>query len=451
MNKLLNWLNYNRRLLFCRLIYPGFRISFSGLADCFLFSLFLMPSYFGVRLAFFDLTAVRFFELLLLCCIWKNRERRQTFTNLIRTCDHTPWIFAYFTVVVYTNLIHPSIGTIFYWLMNGVFVFYISAYLLTEEYGEKIFCKKFRLYVGILTLLSPLEVVIGQSPFQVLNTLGKGIADNTRFGSLRIHGPCTTSNGFSMVLCMLLPIVCYDEKRNRVDILKHWFLAVLVIINIFLTGARLAVGIMILELGACYIVQRKGSLARVTTILLVAIPVLIVFLVAFRNVSFVRSILCTLFSAVDEILDTNFAASFGADATILSNSSEYRKVLFQETILGTWLNPLLGRGGNYRFHMFAGGFNMVSVDNYYVGQYITYAWPGLITWFVMSMSFLWKAVVHWIRTRNQLMWLLIVSIVCYFISLWYLDQLQTFPIMLAVFALEYDIESRDSAVRTLIR
>lgn len=451
MNKLSIWHKYNRRLFCRRLIHPGFRVSFFGVADCFLLSLFLVPSYFGIRLAFFDLTAVRFFELLLLCCIWKNWNRRQEFVRLIRSCKHTLFFLAFFFVVVYTNLIHPSLGTIFYWLMNGLFVFYLTAYLIAAEYGVEVFCKKIHLYSYLLTIISPIEVVTGIPPLLFLNTLRKGIADNTRFGSIRIHGPFMTSNGFALVLCMLLPFACYDEKKQRVDFLRHWLLVLLIIVNIFLTGARLAVGIMFLELAACYIGQKKGSLSRLTTILLIALPIMILFVVVFRNVGFVRSFLCTFFSSVDEVLDTNFAMNFGADPTVLSDSSEYRRVLFREVFLTKWLNPLIGRGGSFVFHLYVDGFDMESVDNYYIGQYITYAWPGLIAWFVMSMSFLWKAVVHWIRTRNQLMWLLMVSVVCYFISLWYLDQLQTFPIMLAVFALEYDIESRDSVVRALRR
>lgn len=49
---------------------------------------------------------------------------------------------------------------------------------------------------------------------------------------------------------------------------------------------------------------------------------------------------------------------FGADAHMLYNSSHYRELLWENTILGDWLNPWLGRGGNYRFGMYIDGYRI---------------------------------------------------------------------------------------------
>lgn len=57
-----------------KFILPGMRLSYYGIADWFLFSLFVLPTYFGVRLGFFDLTALRLFEILLLWCIFKDKK-----------------------------------------------------------------------------------------------------------------------------------------------------------------------------------------------------------------------------------------------------------------------------------------------------------------------------------------------------------------------------------------
>lgn len=427
--------NSHRRLL-RRLFIRGRGLSYYGIADWFLLGLFVLPTYFGVRLGFFDLTALRFFEILLVWCIFKDRKRKKQLFTLIKSCQHNVWVWAYMLVVLYTNLIHPSINTIFYWITNGIIVFYCVAYLVVYEYGIDGFLNKLRQFAWIVSVISPLELVIGRPPFAFLDTLGKSNT-NARFGSVRIMGNCTTTNGFAMYLMILFPLMCYDWEKRRIDLGKNKWLLLLMGINIFLTGSRLTVGTFVLGLFLCFIFQKRKQLAHSIIVFLVAIPIVVFTCFIFKDVEFVRNLLRTFFSAVDEILGSSYALYFGANAQTLYNSSYYRELLWQNTILGDWLNPWLGRGGNYNFAMYIEGYYILSCDNFYVGQYITYAWPGVITWLLMSGSFLVSAIKQWVRKRNRLMLTIIVSIVCYFISLWYLDQLQTFPFMIAVFGLIY--------------
>lgn len=421
--------------MFSKLIYPGLNFSFTGIADWFTFSLFIMPIYFGIRLAFFDLTALRFFEILIVILIWKNPDRRQRFIDLVLKSRHTIFILLYMFVVLYTNIIHPSIGTIFYWMMNGIAVFYIMSYLITDVYGIELFLKKIRSYTYFVFLCSVFEIVTKKSPFSFLNTLHKGGEQIQRFGAVRLIGNYTTTNGYSMFLCMLFPLLCYDIEKKRVDILKNIGPILFLILIIFLTGARLAVGIVILEFGLCCIIQNRKTLYKELIIILIAVPIIVIFLIAFRNIPFVQSILRTFFTAFDEVFNTSISLKFGADATILYNSSRYRELLLENTILDNWLNPFLGKGGSYAFHVYTEGYNIRSVDNFYVGQYIAYAWPGLITWLIMSLSCLKQSLKRWVKRREQLSWIISVMVVCYYISLWYLDQLQTFPVMLGFFGL----------------
>lgn len=426
------------RKLLRKLILPGMKLSYYGIADWFLLGLFVLPTYFGVRIVFFDLTALRFFEILLLWCIFKNEIKRNQFIELIRRCPHNIWIGIYMFVVLYTNLIHPSINTIFYWMTNGIIVFYCVSYLVVYEYGISGFVTKIKQFVWIISIISPLEIIIGHPPFALLDTLGKSNT-NARFGSIRIMGNCTTTNGYAMYLMILFPLMCYDWERKRIDFGKNKWLLILMALNIFLTGSRLTVGTLILGLCLCFIMQHKRQFVHSLGVFCVAIPIVIIFLYIFKDIDFIQGILRTLFSAVDEVLGTDYAVNFGADAQTLYNSSYYRELLWKNTILGDWLNPWLGRGGNYNFSMYIEGYYIWSCDNYYVAQYIAYAWPGLIAWMLMSASFLLQAIKLWIREKSGMMWVIIVSIICYYISLWYLDQLQTFPYMMSVFALIYGI------------
>ena len=421
---------------FRKLVYPGFRLSYGGICDCLLFSLFVLPTYFGIRFFFFDLTAFRFFEILVLYLIFKKETRKREFMRLIRLCPHSIFIAAFFFIVVYTNVYHRSFSAIFYWLMNGIFTFYLVAYLIIYEYGIEEFLKKVRLFTWFLVLVSPLELVIGRTPFSILDTLGKS-SYNERFGNLRIMGNCSTTNGYAMYLCILLPFICYDYKRKRMDVLKNGWLLLFLMVNVLLTGSRLSVGIGILEIVLCILAQDRKTLRKTLLTGLVALPIIVVAAFLFRNHPLVNSMLLAFFSAVDEVFETSISVKFGADASILYNSSHYRDLLVEGTFGGGWLNPFMGRGTNYVFQMYVDGYYIRSTDNFYVGQFIAYAYPGLVTWLLMSASFLISAVAKFYKRREFIFWAAIVSIVGYFISLWYLDHLQTFPIMFAVFGVVY--------------
>ena len=438
MDRILPYKENDSKKLFRRLIMPGFKLSFHGIADWYLFSLFVLPTYFGIRLIFFDLTAFRLFEVLLLWCILKSSTRKNQFIKLVKSCPNNIWIGIYLFIVIYTNLIHPSLNTIMYWLTNGVFVIFCVAYLVIYEYGVERFLDKIKIYIWIICTLSPIQVITGQSPFALLDTLGK-VVTTSRFGEIRVMGNCTVANGYAMYLMILFPIMCCDWNARKIDFKKNGILLLLMVLNIFLTGSRLTIGTMILGVFLCFIMQNRRELKQSLGFILIGIPIMMLFLYYFKDLDFVKGLLRTFFSAFDEIFDTSYALQYGADAQTLYNSSYYRELLVKNTIFGDWLNPWLGKGGNYKLNMFIQGYYIHSCDNYYVGQYITYAWPGLIVWLMMSGSFFVSCIKKWILERNVLVWCIIVSIICYFISLWYLDQLQTFPIMMSMFGLSYAI------------
>lgn len=412
------------------------KIRFAGVADWFVFSLFVLPSYFGIRLGFFDLTALRLFEVLLLIGIFKNIKRRKDFILLIKKCSNNIFILLYMCIVVVTNLIHPSLNTIFYWITNVVLVIYLIAYLVVYEYGVQLFLENIKKYIWIIVCISPLELIIGKSPFTFLDTLGKA-NPSIRFGAARIMGNCSTANGYAMFLMICLPLLCFDYKKKCVDLGKNKLLLMLVALNIFLTGSRLTIGTLMLALILCTFVQVRQKLSNMLLFLVIVVPILGVVIYVLRDISFFENMLRTFFSAIDAVLGSSYAVQFGANEQTLYNSTYYRQLLFENTILSDWLSPWIGRGGNYNFAMYVEGYNIVSVDNFYVGQYITYAWPGLILWLLMSISFFFLMLKLVVGYKDMLGYVLMVSFICYYISLWYLDQLQTYPIMAAVFGLTY--------------
>lgn len=433
---ILNYLRIKSRSLL-RPLFIQKTIRFNGVADWFIFSLFVLPSYFGVRLTFFDLTALRFFEILLLIGIFKSEERKGQILFLIRRCPNKWFIALYMGVVTYTNLLRGELNSIFYWITNGLIVLFLITYLVIYEYGIENFVDRIRKCLWIISIISPLELIIKHPPFAFLDTLGKSNM-NQRFGSTRIMGNCSTTNGYAMFLLILLPLMLYDFEKNRIDIGKNKFLSILVVLNVFLTGSRLTIGTMILAFVLCYIIQPRTVLFRNFVALMVILPIVCGIIYMNRDIDFFRSIIRTFFSAVDEVLGSTYSVAYGAEETTLYNSSYYRELLWKNTILGDWLNPWFGKGGAYNLNMYIQGYYIRSCDNYYVAQYIAYGIPGVITWLLMSLSFFVGMVKSFFR-KNCLGYALVVSFICYFISLWYLDHLQTFPTMMAMFGLTYSM------------
>ena len=89
-------------------------------------------------------------------------------------------------------------------------------------------------------------------------------------------------------------------------------------------------------------------------------------------------------SVIDEVFGTAFSVNFGADLTLLNQSSGYREYL-PRIFTVEWLNPLVGRGANAAVGFEFDGVYVISIDNFYVATYIRYAYPGLVTFVLFQI------------------------------------------------------------------
>ena len=76
-----------------------------------------------------------------------------------------------------------------------------------------------------------------------------------------------------------------------------------------------------------------------------------------------------------------------------------------------------------------------SIDNYYVQQYIKYAYPGLITYCLFIITTVITMVYNIIKYKSGTYKLLLIAVCCYFFNLWYLDALQTLKFVYVIIAL----------------
>ena len=146
---------------------------------------------------------------------------------------------------------------------------------------------------------------------------------------------------------------------------------------------------------------------------------------------------------IDQVLNTEFSLQFGAEVSRLQNSENYREFLPKIFTLD-WLNPFIGRGVKY---VFSAGFpnedgNMVyikSIDNYYVNQYIKYAYPGLITYVVFIVTAAITMIKEIIKHKSASAKIVFLGFVCYFVNLWWVDALQTLKFVYAYIAVFFAV------------
>jgi hypothetical protein len=183
---------------------------------------------------------------------------------------------------------------------------------------------------------------------------------------------------------------------------------------------------------------------------LVAVVAFVMFLIVFYDTKIGQYVLMQIATIIDEFFGTEYAVLFGAETTRLENSEAYRKVLPLVFKLD-WLNPLVGRGVSRKFAAEINGVFIESIDNYYVSQYIKYAYPGLVTYILFIITVI-VMMVWAIRKHGSIIFkMTLVGTVCYFINLWWVDALQTLKyeyIIIAIFYSTYMLLEEQKGEKT---
>lgn len=344
------------------------------------------------------------------------------------------WLF--FATVILADYENGSLTGSMYWLVNVCVLFYLVAYLVIYEYGVEGFLKKVKYIIGFVCVVSPFQIILGYSPFELLDFLGKS-TEGVRFGTIRITGNWVVSNGYSMMLVMLLPLLCYDFEEKKINLWKNGAFLLLVMLNVILTGARLTVATFAITVFLAYFFQ--GNIAKKNIFLssIAVIPIVLVILALCSDSAIIQAFLRTVLSAVDEVLNTSFAEIYGADKSVLANSTNYRAVLMEIAQNSDLFDLFHGKGSNYELKMKVSGFFVESIDNFYVELYMKYAIQGVVAFVLLGVVFMQGCLKECLK--NKLMMAMLISMICYYISLFYLSHLLTFPIMMCIFAIEYGI------------
>ena len=415
------------------------------LSAVFLFTLFVLPQYFGIQVAGYDLTALRVVMIVFLIYLIESQERFQTFISIIDKAPFKIEMFFYLCVVSYTAVLRININTILQTVIELTCLFIVS-YIILEIYSVKDFINLIMKFLYVLTILGVLEFVMKQTPFAYLETIpGLYTGSFIRSGAYRVMGPCNHSLGYGLLLITVFPMACLNVDTNKLSIMHRPALCILIIINIFMTGSRSTLAVFFLELFLIFIFSERKRKKAILLGLLIILVILGVYISMFSQTVLAQYIMRQVCSVFDSIFDTQYAAYFGADMKRLADSSRTRELTLQIFNLD-WLNPLLGRGLKRGVTVVIDGWAITSVDNFYVCQYIRFAYPGLVLYVLLIITTLVGILKEAIRKKSGIMIVLFISIVAYFVNLWFLDTLQTLKYVYIQFAIYVAVIIKESAL-----
>lgn len=398
---------------------------------------FLMPQYFGVDIGY-DITCTRFANILLVLYVIFNPKIMQLFTkNCIKVAMTVP-LLLYLFVTFYTMVLRVDINAfmlVFLELLTLYMLFFGIRYVIGIRKSFKIinFCAYFLSIYGLV------EYAAGQSLYlKFLRTVPTAVSNCYRSGRYRIMGPCGHPLGYGLLLLLFIGVCCIDFDKDEIYLFRRPALLILLFVNVFLTGSRSTLAISVIEMIVVMIFSKPVHRKKAFWYCCVAVVSLGAFLLVAYKTRVGRYILMQITSVIDLAFDTQISANFGADVTTLENSEGYREFLPLIFTLD-WLNPFLGRGIKRTFGAeFASPNGMIyisSVDNYYVVQYIKYAYPGLVTYSLFILVTGIKMIASTVKLKSGVVKGLVIGFICYFFNLWYLDALQTLKFVYVIVAL----------------
>lgn len=413
-----------------------------GLNMFLLIALFVMPQYFGIHIGW-DITCTRLANILISVYALINYRVFNQFAKVFLHCSVTIPLMIYLFVAFYTMIFRVDVNA-FMMVFLEILTFYMLIFAIRYVIGIK---RAIKIIIGCAYFLSAygfVEFAAGQSLYlKFLKTVPTGVANVIRSGYYRIMGPCGHALGYGLLLILFIAIACIDYEKDEMFLYKRPLLLGMLVGNVFLTGSRSSTAIMIIEIILIICLSKKNQRKKAILYSGGILFAVVIFLLMFHNTKIGKYILLQITVLIDGVFGTQLSVQFGAETSRLEDSENYRDFLPYVFTLD-WLNPFVGRGVKRSFaatiYNSAGeSANIQSIDNYYVSQYIKYAYPGLITYVIFIITSLVSMFRGAIKYKSDTIKVLIIGFICYFVNLWWVDALQTLKFIYAFLAVFFAI------------
>lgn len=405
-------------------------------------TLIVMPQYFGIHFGY-DLTCTRAANLLIILYMFMCPMVMTHFWHTSLRCPVIYPLLAYLFVGGYTMVYRKDINA-FFLIFLEVLTFFMLIYGIRYVLGYR---KVLKIVIGcayFLTIYGFAEYVYGRSIFlQFLLTMPAKVMNSYRSGHYRIMGPCGHSLAYGLLLIIFISVSSYDPEKDEVYLFHRPGLLLMLLGNVFLNGSRSTLGIVCLECLLILLFSKRTAFKKTIVFAFFALFISGAALILLQGTELGQYLMGQLMSVVDQVFGTSYAGKFGVDTTTLENSTNYRKYLPYIFKLD-WLNPIIGRGNRF-FGAEIEGVYIKSIDNYYVSQYIKYAYPGLISYVLFIIISAVILIREIYKRKSGLAKMVLIGFGCYFLNLWWLDTLQTLKFiyfLLAIF-FAYWLERED--------
>lgn len=407
-----------------------------------LITLIVMPQYFGIHIGY-DFTCSRIADIFLLVYALLQYQVLNLFFKAVVKCSVTIPLMLYLMVAGYTMIFRADINA-FMLVFLEVLTFYILIVSIRYVIGIN---RTIKVIIGCAYFLCAygfIEFAAGRSLFlQFLSTMPNYVSNCYRSGYYRIMGPCGHPIGYGLLLILFVAIACYDYEREKIYLYKRPGLLFMLLANIFLTGSRSSQGLVMVEVVIILLLSEKKERKKAILYSVMVLGGLAFFLALTYKTKIGNYLLMQITVLIDHVLGTQYSVFFGADIATLENSENYREYLPLIFTLD-WLHPLVGRGvkrpfGATFYDPEGHAIYIHSVDNYYLCQYIKYAYPGMFSYIAFIFTGIATIVKKLIKNTSSLSKIILVAFCCYFINLWWVDALQTLKfvyIFLALFFAE---------------
>ena len=423
--------------------YTGFQ----KLCFVYLFAVFALPQYFGIPLPGFAFTAQRIMLICLFAAIFTNQKRADAFfiSNTGSMGGHILAVAPFVFVSLATAILCSDPKSFLNFFVDAFLPMLLMVYLAINVFTFEELLKFFKVVLIIVCFICYLDAfIMHKNPYSLIHTI-KSIQGGSswRASTYRVAAMATHPIGLGMYFIMLTPLMCIDADRRKVNIAKNWGVVLLVSGAMLLTGSRMPQATFALELLVLFVLTERPVKRVMVPYLLVFGTIAVLLVVLLRNESHIRRyVILNLFQLIDSIFGTQLVLNeFGYwQWAYLGLSSSYRDVLPLIFVSNDY-DPFLGLGvtavGHSSFVAVVDGKRVASIDNFYVMQYLQFAWPGVISIAIMFVYMVTQCVEGVFGKNNVVCKTLLISLVLYFINLWFVDDLGTFKYAFSLFGLAY--------------
>ncbi len=400
----------------------------------FTFALYVMPQYFGIPNPIFDLTLVRISIIVLLVFVAFDYTRLRDFLQCFSESKLSLVLLPYVVVLLYTMVIRVD-PKAFLNPFIELLEMYLLIYTIKDSIGVNKVVKLLVGFIYLLAILGIVEMFMKRSPFSYLVTInGIYTGRYIRGGHYRIMSSAVHSIGYGMLLVTALPFAGIDVEKGTYNIFRRPILLLLLVVNIFLTGSRSSLGVMFLELLLMIIFSDLKYMRKNILIIISSLTAFAIMVFVLQKTSFGEYVLLQITSLIDTFFDTQLSVKYGADLNQLGQSAAYRELL-KEVFHVSWLNPIVGIGRKRAFSTEINGLVVQSIDNFYIAEFVRYAYPGMFSYIFFLVYMGYKMLKDTIVTRSAIIRMVFIGVVSYCLHLYIADSLQTLKYLYVLFAI----------------